>query len=122
MDLNKILRQLRIENGLTQKELAKILKTSDKNIWNYEKGLASPPYEVLVAYAKYFEISTDFILGQEDDFGTPTVATMGDVLTSEERELINLFRGLSPFLKGLTLDTVRGWSGNSDNGSLHKKA
>ncbi len=46
---------------------------------------------------------------------------MRDTNTAQERELLALFRTLSPYLKGLTLDTVRGWAGNAGN-SLHKKA
>ncbi len=118
------LRALRLESGLTQKELAAKLNSTDKSIWNYENGIATPPYEVLIAYAKFFNVSADYLLGLEDDFGART-ATGGNVMrdtnTAQERELLELFRTLSPYLKGLTLDTVRGWAGNAGN-SLHKKA
>ena len=118
------LRALRLESGLTQKELAAKLNSTDKSIWNYENGIATPPYEVLIAYTKFFDVSADYLLGLEDDFGART-ATGGNVMrdtnTAQERELLELFRTLSPYLKGLTLDTVRGWVGNAGN-SLHKKA
>ena len=118
------LRALRLESGLTQKELAAKLNSTDKSIWNYENGIATPPYEVLIAYTKFFDVSADYLLGLEDDFGART-ATGGNVMrdtnTAQERELLELFRTLSHYLKGLTLDTVRGWAGNAGN-SLHKKA
>ena len=118
------LRALRLESGLTQKELAAKLNSTDKSIWNYENGIATPPYEVLIAYTKFFDVSADYLLGLEDDFGART-ATGGNVMrdtnTAQERELLELFRTLSPYLKGLTLDPVRGWAGNAGN-SLHKKA
>lgn len=118
------LRALRLESGLTQKELAAKLNSTDKSIWNYENGIATPPYEVLIAYTKFFDVSADYLLGLEDDFGART-ATGGNVMrdtnTAQELELLELFRTLSPYLKGLTLDTVRGWAGNAGN-SLHKKA
>ena len=118
------LRALRLESGLTQKELAAKLNSTDKSIWNYENGIATPPYEVLIAYTKFFDVSADYLLGLEDDFGART-ATGGNVMrdtnTAQERALLELFRTLSPYLKGLTLDTVRGWAGNAGN-SLHKKA
>lgn len=118
--MKEILRALRIENGLTQKELAKILNSTDKNIWNYEKGLATPPVEILIAYANYFEVTVDFLIGRTDDFGVSTVAPMGDELSSEERELLSLFRELSPYLKGMTLDAVRSWA-KKDGDSTRKK-
>ena len=118
------LRALRLESELNKKELAAKLNSTDKSIWNYENGIATPPYEVLIAYTKFFDVSADYLLGLEDDFGART-ATGGNVMrdtnTAQERELLELFRTLSPYLKGLTLDTVRGWAGNAGN-SLHKKA
>lgn len=42
-------------------------------------------------------------------------------LSESERELLETFRQLSPYLQGLTLDTVRSFAGNSGDG-LHKKA
>ena len=63
------IKDLRIENGLTQKELAKILQSSDKNIWAYENGVASPPIDILIAYANYFGVSTDYLLGRTDELG-----------------------------------------------------
>lgn len=49
-----------------------------------------------------------------------TAAPMGDGLTSEERELLSLFRELSPYLKGMTLNAVRSWAKN-DGDSARKK-
>ena len=72
------LRALRLESGLTQKELAAKLNSTDKSIWNYENGIATPPYEVLIAYTKFFDVSADYLLGLEDDFGART-ATGGNV-------------------------------------------
>lgn len=37
MQINDILRNLRLENGLTQKELAEEIGSTSKNIWAYEK-------------------------------------------------------------------------------------
>lgn len=101
------LRNLRVESGLTQKELSIQIGSTDKNIWNYEKGLASPPYEILVAYAKYFDVSTDYLLGLEDDFGTRTPAPMkitslsSSNYSDEERRIIEEYRKLPESSKQL---------------------
>lgn len=47
-------------------------------------------------------------------------APMGDSLTSEERELLSLFRELSPYLKGMTLDAVRSWAKKGTDGERKK--
>ncbi len=115
--MKEILRALRIENGLTQKELAKILNSTDKNIWNYEKGLATPPVEILIAYANYFEVTVDFLIGRTDDFGVRTVVPMGDGLSSEERKLIEDYRVLNTASKKLvkqTVETLRATAAQSE--------
>lgn len=117
--MKETLRALRIENGLTQKELAKILRSSDKNIWNYEKGLATPPYDILVAYADYFEVTTDYLIGRTDDFDTPTAAPMGEGVrySEEEKKLIEDYRDLNTASKKLvkqTVETLRAASAQSE--------
>ena len=126
--MNRKLRDLRLEYGLTQKELAQKVNSTDKSIWNYEKGLATPPTEVLVAYAKYFNVTTDYLLGVTDEFGTFTAAQTVEVVspdkakTEKERELLRSFRELSPYLQEVAVDTVRSWAGRKPNGDLQKKA
>ena len=67
--MNNRIKALRIESGLTQKELAEKIGSTSKNIWAYENGNVKPPYDVLISYAKYFDVTTDYLLGLEDDFG-----------------------------------------------------
>ncbi len=43
-------------------------------------------------------------------------------LTESERELLETFRTLSPYLQGLAVETVRGFAGNAGSDGLHKKA
>ena len=80
--------------------------------------------EVLVAYAKTFNVSTDYLLGLEYDFGIKVESSEGLSVNAQEKELLTLFRQLSPYLQGLTLDTVRGWAGGSGSAksNLQKKA
>ena len=55
---------------------------------------------------------------------TPEGETASEpLLTTEEKELLSLFRQLSPYLQGLTLDTVRGWAGSpaGSKSNLQKK-
>ena len=51
------LKELRKENRITQKELAQKLDTTDKTIWAYENGKATPPLEMLLSYANLFQCS-----------------------------------------------------------------
>lgn len=67
MTYNEILQELRKDKGLTQTELAKELKTTQRTISNWESGRNEPPYDFLIKYAKYFKVSSDYILGLTKD-------------------------------------------------------
>lgn len=59
------LKVLRKEKQLTQKDLADILEVSPKAISFYELGERQPSNEMLLKLAKYFNVSTDYLLGNE---------------------------------------------------------
>ena len=59
----KILKELRTANGITQADLAKILKISSSTIGMYEQGRREPDKKILLAMADYFKVTTDYLLG-----------------------------------------------------------
>ena len=59
------LRMLRIENKLGQVELANALGVSKGIISLWENGLREPNMTSIILIAKYFNVSTDFLLGLE---------------------------------------------------------
>ena len=122
IDFSNRLVGLLIEKSITQKELAKACNLSTQCVSALITGRNSPTGTTVATLAKYFGVSSDYLLGLEDDFGAPTAAAMGDSMTADERELLRCFRELSPYLKGVALDTVRGWADKEGGGSLHKKA
>lgn len=69
MQIAPILKELRLSNGLTQKELASKLGIGQSTIVGYERGEREPTINNLSLYAKYFNVSADYLLGLEDDFG-----------------------------------------------------
>jgi transcriptional regulator with XRE-family HTH domain len=60
------LKELRIDKKLSQKELAEILVVDQRTISNWEKEFRQPSFEMLVLIAKYFQVTTDYLLGLED--------------------------------------------------------
>lgn len=122
MSFREILKYLRAEKGVTQVDVARGCGLTTTCICSLEQGTRNPTGSTVAALATYFDVSADYLLGLEDDFGTRTVATMGDTMTAKERELLETFRKLSPYLQGLTLETVRSFAGNTGDDGLHKKA
>ena len=64
--LYRRIRELREDNDLLQKELAEYLKCSQVAYSRYELGQRDLPTEVLIALAKYYHTTTDYILGLTD--------------------------------------------------------
>ena len=61
------IKELRIESGLTQKELAEKLETTNSAVCDWEKGRTQPDLETLKQIAQFFSVSTDYLLGLSDD-------------------------------------------------------
>lgn len=57
------LKQLRIKNRLKQQELANMFGLSSGTISFYESEQRKPDIDFIVAVAKYFDVSTDYLLG-----------------------------------------------------------
>ena len=61
------LKDLREDSDITQKELAKHLHIRQNTYSQYENEHRQIPIELLVALAKYYGTSTDYILGLTDE-------------------------------------------------------
>ena len=60
------LKELRKDAGLSQVALAKELNLDKSTIAKYETAAISPSIEILVLFAKFFHVSTDYLLGLEE--------------------------------------------------------
>ena len=63
---NERLKELRLEKGFTQKEVAKATGFTQPAIARWENGLQIPNIETAITFAKFFEVTTDYLLGLED--------------------------------------------------------
>ncbi len=59
------IKELREERGITQQKLAKDLNIDKSTIAKYETNAISPSCQMLIILAKYFQVSTDYLLGLE---------------------------------------------------------
>lgn len=60
------LKELRQEKNLSYRQLAKYTGFCDNSINRWENGLRTPNIDELIVLAKYFNVSTDYLLGLED--------------------------------------------------------
>ena len=110
------LKELRLECGIKRSKLAKDLNMNAGTIANYENCIREAPYECLIKFADYFDISVDYLLGRVEG-EKPTVA--GEVLTADERELLRLFRTLGRTGKSRVIEYAELWA-KSNGEEAHK--
>lgn len=72
---SKRIKNLRINNNYTQDKLASILKIDRSLLSKYESGANPISTTFLIAYAKTFNISCDYLLGKIDE-KTPEYITL----------------------------------------------
>ncbi len=63
MDYTKRLRDLREDNDKTQQEVADYLNTSQTMYARYERGANEMPIRHLIKLSRFYNVSTDYILG-----------------------------------------------------------
>ena len=84
VDLGKRLKDLRMEHGLTQQQVADRVWVSKAMVSSYELSSRAPSYNVLIKLAKLFGVSTDYLLGVESGKQTVDVS----MLSSKQIKLI----------------------------------
>ena len=61
------IRALRESMNYSQMKFAQLFELGQSSVVRYEKGEASPPLELLVRIADYFDVSLDYIFGRTDN-------------------------------------------------------
>ena len=66
MDFRTRLKELRLEKGVSQLEIAKLLNMSKMAISHWEGGHSEPSIEQLIMLARYFNVTVDYLVGFSD--------------------------------------------------------
>ena len=64
--LSKKLIELRNANNLTQLQVAAELNIAYQSYQAYERGIAVPTLQNFIKLAKYYDVSTDYLIGRND--------------------------------------------------------
>jgi transcriptional regulator with XRE-family HTH domain len=57
------LKELRLQKGVTQQEVARAIGCSANNYARYERGEREPDIATLCSFADYFRVSVDSVIG-----------------------------------------------------------
>lgn len=83
------LKQIRLERGYTQKNVADYLQISSNVYSRYELEKRQPTIDSLIRIAKFFDVSVDYMLGISD---IPNIAVCPKNFSKYEMELIKAAR------------------------------
>ena len=86
----KILREL---NSQSQKEIAKVIDTTQQYYGRYENGETPIPIDRLILLAKYYKVSLDYIVELSEMKNDKDI-------NNDEKQLINKYKKLSDKNKG----------------------
>lgn len=92
----KNLKKLRESRGMSQQKLADELFITQQSIYKYENDLAYPNLETLKMMSKFFSVSIDYIVDNEQNNISPRIANS---LTDDERTVLEYYRKLPPDLQ-----------------------
>lgn len=59
----KRIKDLREDNDITQRELAEYLNITQQQYSLYEKGIRTIPVDLVIELARYYGVTTDYLLG-----------------------------------------------------------
>lgn len=82
------------EKGVSPSKAALVNGISKTSVTRWKDG-ATPNAEILGSLSKYFNVSTDYLLGNSDIKNKPTTGK-GDELTQDEIDFLAIVRQLSP--------------------------
>lgn len=86
------IRELRKKQNLSMKELGALIGVSESTISLYENGKRQPDYDTLIKISNYFNVSLDYLLGQNRD-----LVDTKDTLSLDEKQLIKKYRLLDTY-------------------------
>lgn len=87
----KRLKELRLAYPMTQEELAKALNVSPSTISLYESGSREPSGSFIVTVARFFNVSSDYLLGLADSSPKPLSPQMQKKIEQFVKEAFDLY-------------------------------
>lgn len=100
--------ELRMKQGLTQKDVAQRLGIPATTYQNYEKCLREAPYAILVELADLLDTSIDFLMGRTSESSSLIDAVIDNsYLTDEEKAMICTYIDLPVHTRRALMSVIR---------------
>ena len=86
--------ELRRDTGLSQEDFAALFHQSGSTISSYETGRNQPSFDMLIQYADYFNVTTDYLLGRVPFDMSPSVFTDSFIDNVTIQDVISILQKL----------------------------
>lgn len=93
--LGSRIKDLRLKQGMTQKQLAEKIGIREATLSRYENDKRDTQWEILGRIAEHLNTSSDYLLGLSDDFIPKHLINNSGTLSKEHLELILQYERLS---------------------------
>ena len=100
MKWNEKVKMLMQEQNINQKQLSEKSGITEPSVCRYLKGERNPRIDIIINFAKAFNVSIEYLLDESLDVYSPTneiktaIARHGNELSKEEQEeLVELIKG-----------------------------
>lgn len=111
------LQKLRKSRNLTQEEISDIIGVKLSTYQKYERDVISPPYDTLIKIAKYYNVSTDYLLGLQEQ---PNPLAMLNIRVNDDK-FIETYSQLPEYAKQIFVDIMIKLSESAEQEQPKKK-
>lgn len=119
MEFNTNLKRLRIAKNLYQKDIAKKLNISTDTYGAWERGNNEPSIDIIKKLANLFNVSIDYLLGNEEEDGRIIVQELE--LPSDEKKVLEKYRVLPPELKAVSYEYIKSLGNLNEEFNIKRK-
>jgi len=94
MDFAERVKFFRKKKGISQSQMAKDLEINNSTISKWEKGVYTPELHMVMKLCKYFGITLDQLVGEQQELTTINMIDLADVLGALKRREVYWGRSL----------------------------
>lgn len=113
-NFGEILKEHRVARGLTLKEIEYKTNINNGCLSRWERNEVLPSIQSCIQLANFYGITLDELLGFDESYAqvpTTTATPMGaPALPSDEQNLLNVYRNLSPEMRDTLWSLLNTWS------------
>lgn len=104
MQFHEILAQLMDEQGISQSQLCRMTGIATSAMSHYVRGETEPSFTKAITIAHALNVPVDMLAGKVDQ----------PALTSDEQQLVDLYRAMTPQYRAMLTKTARLYAADSE--------